>query len=165
MRLLRQFIYLFIFIKIFRIKESTQTLFKYLNTPKKHNKALKQLSFRHYAQKHNKVHKQLSFRYYAQKHKKKQTTFRLNIFIRLKKHTSNFHLDITPRSIKKQTTFRLNIFIRLKKHTSNFHSDITPRSIKNKQLFVQRQLVQDVMNNFSLRYMLKKKIVGTRCNE
>ena len=62
-----------------------------------------------------------------------------NILIRLKsiiKHTSNFHLDITPRSIKKQTTFRLNIFIRLKKHTSNFHSDITSRSIKNKQLFI-----------------------------
>ena len=130
MRLLRQFIYLFIFIKTFRIKESTQTLFKYLNTPKKHNKALKQLSFRHYAQKHNKVHKQLSFRYYAQKHK------------------------------KKQTTFRLNIFIRLKKHTSNFHSDIKSRSIKNKQLFVQRQLPQDVMNNFSLRYMLKKDVMN-----
>ena len=76
------------------------------------------------------------------------------------KHTSNFHLDITPRSIKKQTTFRLNIFIRLKKHTSNFHSDITSRSIKNKQLFIQRQLAQDVMNNFSLRYMLKKDVMN-----
>ena len=40
-------IYLF-FIKIFCIK-NTQALFKYLNTPKKHNKAHKQLSFRHYA--------------------------------------------------------------------------------------------------------------------
>ena len=71
----------------------------------------------------------------------KENTHKLcsNILIRLKsiiKHTSNFHLDITPRSIKKQTTFRLNIFIRLKKHTSNFHSDITSRSIKNKQLFI-----------------------------
>ena len=61
-----------------------------------------------------------------------------NISIRLKsiiKHTSNFHLDIMPRSKKKQL-FRLNVFIRLKKHASNFHLDITPRSIKNKQLFV-----------------------------
>ena len=72
-----------------------------------------------------------------------------NILIRLKsiiKHTSNFHLDITPRSIKKQTTFRLNIFIRLKKHTSNFHSDITPRSIKKQATF-------------------RLEIVGARCNE
>ena len=78
-----------------------------------------------------------------------------NISIRLKsiiKHTSNFHLDITPRSIKnKQTTIRLNIFICLKKHTSNFHLDIMPRSIKNFHL----EIVQDVMNNVSLRYMLK----------
>ena len=69
----------------------------------------------------------------------KKHKFCSNISIRLKsiiKHTSNFHLDITPRSIKKQTTFRLNIFIRLKKHTSNFHSDIASRSIKNKQLFI-----------------------------
>ena len=73
----------------------------------------------------------------------------LNILIRLKsiiKHTSNFHSDITPRSIIK--------------HTSNFHSDITSRSIKNKQLFIQRQLAQDVMNNFSLRYMLKKDVMN-----
>ena len=59
-------IYLFIyFIKMFCIKENTQALFKYLNTPKKHNKVHKQLSFRHYVYRHNKADKQLSFRYYA----------------------------------------------------------------------------------------------------
>ena len=89
MRLSEQFIYLFIFIKLFCLKTT---------------------------------HKLCS-----------------SILIRLKsiiKDTSNFHLDIMPRSIKKQTAFRLNIFMRLKKYISNFHSDITPRSIKNKQLFV-----------------------------
>ena len=109
-------------------------------------------------------------------HTKKHRSFCSNILICLEsiiKHTSNFYLDITPKKHnkahkqlsfrhyaqkhKKKKTFRLNIFIRIIKHTSNFHSDITPRSIKNKQLFLQRQLVQDVMNNFSLRYMLKKR--------
>ena len=43
---MRLSIYLFIyFIKIFWIKENTQALFKYLNTPKKHNKAHKQLLY------------------------------------------------------------------------------------------------------------------------
>ena len=46
MRLSRQFIYSF-FIKIFCTQKNTQALFKYLNTPKKHNKAHKKLSFRH----------------------------------------------------------------------------------------------------------------------
>ena len=78
-------IYLFIFFyKDILHKKNTQPLIKYLNRPKEHNKA----------------HKKLSFRYDAYKHKKKQITFRLNIFIHLKKHTSNFHLDITSRSMK-----------------------------------------------------------------
>ena len=38
--------YYYFFIKIFCIEKKTQALFKYLNTPKKHNKAHKQLSFR-----------------------------------------------------------------------------------------------------------------------
>ena len=127
--------YLFIFFtKIFCIK-NTQALFKYLNTSKKHSKAHKQLSLKHYAQKHNKAHKQLSFRDYAQKYKKKQATFHLNIFICLKK-------------VQKQLSFRYYV----QKH-------------KNKQLFFQR-LVQDVMSNFrSDISMLKKKMVGTRCNK
>ena len=70
MRLSGQFIYLFIFYKDILHKGNTQALFKYLNMPKKHNKAHKQLAFRHDAQKHNKAHKR------------------------------NFHLDITPRNIK-----------------------------------------------------------------
>ena len=45
MTLLGQFIF---FIKTFCTKK-TQALFKFLNTPKKHNKAHKQLSFRNYA--------------------------------------------------------------------------------------------------------------------
>ena len=52
MRLSRQFIYVFFFFFFFDndilYKKSTQALFKYLNTPKKHDKAHKQLSFRHY---------------------------------------------------------------------------------------------------------------------
>ena len=110
----------------------------------------------------------------------------LNISIRLKsitQHTSNFH--ITPKKHNKASRQLPHYARSTIKHTSNFHSDITPRSIKNKQLFVQRQLVKDAMNNFSLRYMLKKrqlvqdvmsnfcsdismlkkKIVGTRCNK
>ena len=47
MRLSGQFIYIYIFIKMFCTKKHTQALFGYLNTPKKHNKAHKQLS--HYA--------------------------------------------------------------------------------------------------------------------
>ena len=38
--------YYYFFIKIFCIEKKTQALFKYLNTPKKHNKAHKQLPFR-----------------------------------------------------------------------------------------------------------------------
>ena len=49
MRLSGQFIYLCFFYKDILHKSNTQALFKYLNTPKKHNKAHKQLSFRHYA--------------------------------------------------------------------------------------------------------------------
>ena len=49
MRLLGQFIYLFIFYKDILHKNNTQAFFKYLNTPEKHNKAHKQLS--HYAEK------------------------------------------------------------------------------------------------------------------
>ena len=89
MRLLGQFIYLFFFYKDILHKKNTQALIKYLNRPKEHNKA----------------HKKLSFRYDAYKHKKKQITFRLNIFIHLKKHTSNFHLDIMPKSTKKTNNF------------------------------------------------------------
>ena len=48
MRLSGQFIYLFIYKDILH-KKNTQALLKYLNTPKKHNKAHKQLSFRYYA--------------------------------------------------------------------------------------------------------------------
>ena len=40
MRLSEQFIYLF-FYKVILHKNNTQALFKYLNTPKKHNKAHK----------------------------------------------------------------------------------------------------------------------------
>ena len=44
------FIYLFIiFFNKDILHKKTQALFKYLNTRKKHNKAHKQLSFRHYA--------------------------------------------------------------------------------------------------------------------
>ena len=68
MRLSGQFIYLCFFYKDILHKSNTQALFKYLNTPKKHNKAQNQFHI----------------------------TPRSII-----KHTSNFHLDITPRSIKK----------------------------------------------------------------
>ena len=47
MRLSGQFIYFFY--KDILHKKNTQALLKYLNMPKKHNKAHKQLSFRHYA--------------------------------------------------------------------------------------------------------------------
>ena len=47
MRLSGQFIYIFFFYKDILHKKNTQGLFKYLNTPKKHNKAHKELS--HYA--------------------------------------------------------------------------------------------------------------------
>ena len=46
MRLSGQFIYLFIYKDILH-KKTQKLLFKYLNTPKKHNKAHKQLSFKH----------------------------------------------------------------------------------------------------------------------
>ena len=50
MRLSGQFIYYYFFYKdILHTKKNTQALFKYFNTSKKHNKAHKQLSFRHYA--------------------------------------------------------------------------------------------------------------------
>ena len=50
----------------------------------------------------------------------KENTHKLcsNILIRLKsiiKHTSNFHLDITPRSIKKTNNFSSKYFYTLKK--------------------------------------------------
>ena len=54
MRLLGRFIYLFFLYKDILHKKNTQALFKYLHTPKKHNKALKQLSFRYHVQKHKK---------------------------------------------------------------------------------------------------------------
>ena len=47
MRLSEQFF--FFFYKYILHKKTHKLLFKYLNTPKKHNKAPKQLSFRHYA--------------------------------------------------------------------------------------------------------------------
>ena len=47
MRLSGQFIY-FLYKDILH-KKTHKLLFKYLNTPKKHNKAHKQLSFRYYA--------------------------------------------------------------------------------------------------------------------
>ena len=42
-------IYLFIYLLFYKdiLHKKTQVLFKYLNTPKKHNKAHKQLSFRY----------------------------------------------------------------------------------------------------------------------
>ena len=49
MRLSGQFMIIFFYKDILHTKKHTQALFKYLNTPKKHNKAHKQLSFRHYA--------------------------------------------------------------------------------------------------------------------
>ena len=82
------------------------------------------------------------------------------------KHTSNFQLEITPRSIKKTNNFSFKYFyMHNKAHKQLSFRYYVQKYKKNKQLFVQRQLVQDVMNNFSLRYMLKKRIVGTRCNE
>ena len=48
MKLSGQFIYLFIFYKDILHKKKKQALFKYLNTSKKHNKAQKLFSFRHY---------------------------------------------------------------------------------------------------------------------
>ena len=47
MRLLGQFIIIFFYKDILH-KNTDKLLFKCLNTPKKHNKAHKQLSFRHY---------------------------------------------------------------------------------------------------------------------
>ena len=72
-----------------------------------------------------------------------------NILICLKsiiKHTSNFHLDITPRSIKKTNNFSFKYFYMLEKA----HKQLSFR------YYVQKHKKQTI---FCL------EIVGTRCNK